>query len=109
MAGYMTVSEVGRTAMGSASSELPLLVTQATSGAKSAMWDFSFSRAARETNMGKYTFSTPSSLIPASKKATEQMNGGREAAEYTISETLKAIHYTFWGSSFFKRTTSHHR
>ena len=32
MAGYMTVSEVGRTAMGSASSEVPLLVTQATWG-----------------------------------------------------------------------------
>ena len=30
MAGYMTVSDVGRTAMGSASSEVPLLVTQAT-------------------------------------------------------------------------------
>ena len=30
MAGYMTVSDVGRTATGSASSELPLLVTQAT-------------------------------------------------------------------------------
>ena len=30
MAGYITVSEVGRTAIGSASSVLPLLVTQAT-------------------------------------------------------------------------------
>ena len=42
----MTVSEVGRIAMGSANSESPDLVTQATSGAKSAIWSFSLSSAA---------------------------------------------------------------
>jgi len=39
----MTVSLVGRMAMGSASSDWPERVTQATSGAKSAMWSFSCS------------------------------------------------------------------
>lgn len=55
----MTVSEVGRIAIGSAISEDPALVTQATlihtikrqclgitSGAKSAIWVFSLSKAA---------------------------------------------------------------
>lgn len=68
----MTVSEVGRIAMCSSSSDLPLirvrrgsrfrvqckatthaLVTQATSGAKPSMWSFSFSNRDCETNMGK--------------------------------------------------------
>ena len=36
---------------------------------KSAIWSFSFSRAAWETNIGKYEFSTPSFLISVSKKS----------------------------------------
>ena len=51
--GYMTVSLVGRMAMGSLSSVSPDRVTQATSGEKSAMWSFSFSSAALDTKMGK--------------------------------------------------------
>ena len=69
--GYMTVSDVGRMAMCSSSSEFPLytsvdclssrprgvdtyaLVTQATSGANPSIWSFSFSSLALETNMGK--------------------------------------------------------
>ena len=51
--GYITVSEVGRMATGSANSDWPLFVTQATSGAKSAICSFSFSRAFFETNIGK--------------------------------------------------------
>lgn len=74
----MTVSLVGRMAMGSDRSDSPDLVTHATcvkfffffyvgqlflrssmtfkrftSGAKSSMWVFSLSRAAEDTNMGK--------------------------------------------------------
>jgi hypothetical protein len=65
--GYMTVSEVGRIAIGSSRSDLPLdvswlkvmgeaayaRVTHATSGAKPSMWSFSFSRRECETNIGK--------------------------------------------------------
>lgn len=50
-AGYMTVSDVGRTAMCSPSSEEPECVTHATSGAKSAMWVFS--RSSADWNWGK--------------------------------------------------------
>lgn len=53
MLAILPVSDVGLIAMGSASSDCPERVTQATSGAKSSMWSFSLSRAARETNMGK--------------------------------------------------------
>ena len=52
----MMVSEVGRIATGSCSSEEPLRVTHATSGAKPSTCSFSFSRAPRDTNMGKYAF-----------------------------------------------------
>jgi len=65
----MIVSDVGRMAMGSASSELPERVTHATSGAKPSTWSFSISSAARHTNMGKYAFCTPRALISPSKKA----------------------------------------
>jgi len=40
-------------AIGSARSVWPDLVTQATSGAKSAIWSFSRSKAALETKIGK--------------------------------------------------------
>ena len=53
MTGYITVSEVGLTAMGTSSSLCPLLVTHATSGAKSSMWSFSASSRAADTNRGK--------------------------------------------------------
>ena len=42
-----------------------------TSGAKSAMWVFSFSKADWDTNIGKYTFSTPSFFISPSKKSVQ--------------------------------------
>jgi hypothetical protein len=79
--GYIAVSEVGRMAIGSSRSELPLKVTlslrgcgrimnhtyarvtQATSGEKPSIWSFSRSRTLEETNIGKYAFCTPISLI----------------------------------------------
>ena len=51
--GYMTVSEVGRTAIGTSSSDCPDRVTHATSGAKSSMWSFSASSLAEDTKRGK--------------------------------------------------------
>ena len=56
-------------AIGISRSEVPDFVTQATSGAKSAMCVFSISSAAFDTNIGKYTFSTPDFLISPSKNA----------------------------------------
>mmetsp|Transcript_7164 Transcript_7164/g.25558 ORF Transcript_7164/g.25558 Transcript_7164/m.25558 type:complete len:247 (-) Transcript_7164:298-1038(-) len=67
-AGYMMVSDVGRMAMGSASSDCPLRVTHATSAAKPSRWSSSASSAALGTNRGKYAFCTPSFLISPSKK-----------------------------------------
>jgi hypothetical protein len=49
----MTVSEVGRMAMGRSSSEEPLLVTQATSGAKPSTWSFSVISASSVMKSGK--------------------------------------------------------
>ena len=75
----MIVSEVGRIATGSCNSEFPLRVTHATSGANPSTCSFSFSKAPRETNMGKYAFYlsrqqriptfTPLSLIFWSRKS----------------------------------------
>lgn len=49
----MIVSLVGRIAIGSGKSEVPFLVTHATSGAKPSTCSFSLSNALFETNMGK--------------------------------------------------------
>mmetsp|Transcript_10588 Transcript_10588/g.23158 ORF Transcript_10588/g.23158 Transcript_10588/m.23158 type:complete len:236 (-) Transcript_10588:917-1624(-) len=51
--GYMMVSEVGRMAIGSASSVVPDLVTHATSGANPSRWSFSVFSARSLTNSGK--------------------------------------------------------
>uniref|UniRef100_A0A0A9F4G5 Uncharacterized protein n=1 Tax=Arundo donax TaxID=35708 RepID=A0A0A9F4G5_ARUDO len=51
--GYMTVSLVGRIAIGASRSDFPDLVTQATSGANPSMWSFSFCRTFSVTNRGK--------------------------------------------------------
>ena len=64
----MTVSLVGRMAMGVSRSDCPLFVTQATSAANPSTWSFSFSRADLGTKMGKYVFRTPSFLISASNQ-----------------------------------------
>jgi hypothetical protein len=47
----MMVSEVGRMAIGFSSSEFPLRVTHATSGAKSSMWSFSACSLDSDTNL----------------------------------------------------------
>ncbi len=51
--GYMIVSEVGRIAIGSFSSDCPDLVTQATSGENPSTWAFSVLSARSVTNIGK--------------------------------------------------------
>ena len=48
----MIVSDVGLIAIGTASSLVPDLVTQATSGANPSTWSFSFSSLSAETNIG---------------------------------------------------------
>lgn len=65
--GYIIVSDVGLIAIFSSKSELPYLVTQATSAWNPSMWFFSFSKFFYETNIGKYTFLTPNFLNLVSK------------------------------------------
>ena len=52
-AGYIIVSLVGLTAIGSYKSVLPAFVTQATSGAKPSTCSFSVFKAFSLTNIGK--------------------------------------------------------
>ena len=49
-----------------------------TSGAKSAIWSFSRSKAACDTNMGNEAFLTPSFLISESKKSTQKKKQRKE-------------------------------
>jgi hypothetical protein len=78
----MTVSEVGRIAIGMSRSLSPALVTHATSGAKPSMCDFSFSSTVAETNIGKYAFSTPIFLISVSN----QPRSGECSGQRTLDE-----------------------
>lgn len=50
---YIIVSDVGLIAIGSFKSELPDLVTHATSGENPSTWSFSVFKALSDTNIGK--------------------------------------------------------
>ena len=76
--GYMTVSDVGRTAIGFSSSDCPLRVTHATSGANPSTWSFSAVSARSDTNSGKYAFSTPSLPRRRRRRGGGARSGGVE-------------------------------
>ena len=78
------------------------LVTHATSGENPSIWSFSRSRTDCETNMGKYEFCTPSSLISLLNQSKSMRSVGNSARTWRAPYVESLPRYCMtrvWGYS----------